>query len=79
MDKVSTFHRSYHALGDSKAKQRTTDVLTYLKRRGFRNRLDEKLDPSNIGGAREALLTSFLGAESAVWAIQSSLKFAHMF
>jgi hypothetical protein len=76
---VQLSNESYQALGDSKHKQRTATVLTDLKSRGFRNRLYEKPDPSNIGGARDTLVTTWLGAESAVWAIRSGLKFAHEF
>jgi hypothetical protein len=76
---VQLSNESYQALGDSKHKQRTATVLTDLKNRGFRNRLYEKPDPSNIGGARDTLVILRLGAESAVWAIRSSLKFAHEF
>jgi hypothetical protein len=67
---------SYEAVEDSDPAQRTVTLLTYFKEHDFWNRLIAEADPSNIGRVWAASLTYWLGAKSAVWAIQSCLKFA---
>lgn len=77
-----THHKSElieYRLSDSSYKAetgKTASLMKELKVRGFRNKLYHRGSALNLSAAIEALPTTLLGANCAVWAIRQSLKFA---
>jgi hypothetical protein len=76
-------NESYKAAGDGATARKTTRVINELRSRGFRNELyppsNTKDDSLNLATATEAIFTTLLGANCAVWAVQCSLEFVYEF